>query len=1009
LFIRLIPSKVLALLVVLGLTACINNEPIQEGPLQKDLVEGRVEHLLQKGEIHSFPFEVKKGQFMRVDIRPKYWNLKLELADESGLLIRSYRTRLQRSERLLFLPEEDTRYVLRIMPFGTDIYDIGTTTHETADPWQKKQFQMQAAFWEAIDWVAKCKQRFKHVDEKRAVFQETVARLEALLDEVGTLEDEAFLVRLAEELYSLYLDPVLRDRDAFLHHVNKALALSRSLGDPSLETRALYFILFAKGAPNDLEALQDQVFRILEVPSDCSTQSSQKSLTAALQSLCSLYSSRHEHQLSLECYSVAHEMARGTSDPRQEAIVLQNIGLAYNGLGDNKRFHEYLEKADIAWNEWERKYKKQVRHPSYFSSLGKYYQVQGQYPEALEQYRKSLELSLNAPPWVIFSINDKIGATETRLQNYEEGIKYFEMNLASSKGVYRAKTLYELGNAYYQKAISEGAGREGGRLDMIQASNYLAQALDGSRREGDATIEANVLLLQAHIQVNHGGGDAGPKLQSAIALIEKKRQTVKDASLRSDFFADNQKFYNAYLNYLLKQEGGNPTQALHVAEGARARNLLDVLSGQSDPDRGSFDWDLLKKYWWTQHQIVDIPIGEQESRRAALHAAKQALALALERRREPGLTSEKILSGDEIRQLAASDGTVFLEYHLEEGAGRVWMITGADITTVALPGRKELDPLIRRARTELSRHPNGKAPPGNPLTELGRTLLGPFPGLLKHKRVVIVADGLLQLLPFGALPMPGNPDTVLLDRIEVGYLPSVSVLAAIREEGKTRQPAPKDLAVIYDPIYRTVADPIVASGERSGTRQFSRLINTVQEADDILALFPDGTHLRASREKANKDLCARLGDYRLIHFATHGFIDTDHPDRSSLVLSLYDSGGQPQDGHLTLAEISTLNLNADLVVLSACKTAVGKEVRGEGLVSLARGFMHAGAPRVVATLWQVSDNHSPKLMKEFYHQMLVEKLPPAQALRQAQLIMKRNPRWSSPYYWAPYVFIGDWL
>ncbi len=427
--------------------------------------------------------------------------------------------------------------------------------------------------------------------------------------------------------------------------------------------------------------------------------------------------------MSLECYSMAHELVRGTSASVQEAFILQNIGLAYNGLGDNKRFQEYLAEADFVWSEWETVFKERTRYPNYFALLGKYYQDQGQFPKALEQYRRSLELSPNAPQWAIFSIYDKIGTAETRQQNFAEGLKYFEMNLELSKGVYRAKTLYELGNAHHQKALAEGVDSSG-RFDLAQ--DYLQQALEESRAAKDVTIEANVLLLQARIQLAHGGEDPGGKLKTAITLIETKRKTVKDASLRSDFFADNQKFYNTYITYLLKQEGGED-EALHVAEGKRARNLLDVLNEQSDPERGSFDWDLLKRYWWTHHQIEDIPAGEQASR--VLQDYKQELALIMERRREPGLSSEKILSGAEIRHLAAQDDTVFLEYNLAEEEGRVWMITSEDITTVRLPGRKELDPLIRSARAALCRHPSEKAPEENSLAELDAVTARVEPGI----------------------------------------------------------------------------------------------------------------------------------------------------------------------------------------------------------------------------------------------------------------------------------------
>jgi len=127
-----------------------------------------------------------------------------------------------------------------------------------------------------------------------------------------------------------------------------------------------------------------------------------------------------------------------------------------------------------------------------------------------------------------------------------------------------------------------------------------------------------------------------------------------------------------------------------------------------------------------------------------------------------------------------------------------------------------------------------------------------------------------------------------------------------------------------------------------------------------------------------------LGTFRIIHFAVHGLLDSLRPSLSSLILSLVDSNGQEKDGFLRLYQIYNLNLPVDLVVLGACETAIGNEIRGEGLESLARGFMHAGASRLVASLWQVEDESTSELMKSFYRRVLsTPRLSPAAALREA--------------------------
>jgi CHAT domain-containing protein len=159
-------------------------------------------------------------------------------------------------------------------------------------------------------------------------------------------------------------------------------------------------------------------------------------------------------------------------------------------------------------------------------------------------------------------------------------------------------------------------------------------------------------------------------------------------------------------------------------------------------------------------------------------------------------------------------------------------------------------------------------------------------------------------------------------------------------------------------------------------------------------------------------ISGQLADFRYVHFATHGLLDSQQPKLSKLALSQFrEDGRRQEESFLRLADIYNLDLNADLVVLSACQTALGKEVRGEGLVGLTRGFMYAGAARVLASLWSVEDRATAMLMRDFYRHLLAEKRPAAEALRRAQLDMasgKTHPKYRSPYYWAGFSLQGEW-
>jgi CHAT domain-containing protein len=267
---------------------------------------------------------------------------------------------------------------------------------------------------------------------------------------------------------------------------------------------------------------------------------------------------------------------------------------------------------------------------------------------------------------------------------------------------------------------------------------------------------------------------------------------------------------------------------------------------------------------------------------------------------------------------------------------------------------------------------------------------------------------------------------------EIVSIPSASTMAVLRRENADRKAAPaKLLAVLADPVFSTDDGRVGraraaakapgtapnASLERSlndlgmGGGRLFRLPGTRREAAGIVSLVPQEQRREALDFDASRSMMMspEIGQYRIIHLATHGLLNGVHPELSGVVLSLVDRQGQPQDGFLRLNEIYNLKLGADLVVLSACQTALGKEVPGEGLVGLTRGFMYAGAPRVMASLWKVDDRATAELMKSFYGSMLgSDALRPAAALRAAQIRMWKTPEFASPYYWAAFTLQGEW-
>ncbi|MDQ2854709.1 MAG: CHAT domain-containing protein, partial [Acidobacteriota bacterium] len=401
--------------------------------------------------------------------------------------------------------------------------------------------------------------------------------------------------------------------------------------------------------------------------------------------------------------------------------------------------------------------------------------------------------------------------------------------------------------------------------------------------------------------------------------------------------------------------------------------------------------------------------------------------------RYANLTQPATLSAREM-QLLLDDETVLLEYKLGVTRSFLWLVTKDSIKLFNLPGRAEIEATAREFYSSISSPDQRNEAKTNQLSiRLGQLLLAPAASQITNKRLAIVADGILQFIPFASLRLPNtksNGQRLLAENNEIVVLPSASVLAELRRHSSESTGPGKTIAVFADPIFEA-NDPrlkklsTVAADTRSSSsnpelkrvsRDFSfgetlpRLLSSRVEARNIAAFVPKDqlvSNVDFDANRANA-MSASLADYRILHFATHGLLDTAHPEFSGLVFSLYDKDGKAQDGFLRLDQIYNLNLNSEMVVLSACQTALGKDVRGEGLIGLTRGFMYAGAKRVVASLWKVDDAATAEFMKRFYQRVLQRKLSPSSALRQTQNEMRVIPRYASPYFWAGFTLQGDW-
>ncbi|HSP06770.1 MAG TPA: CHAT domain-containing protein, partial [Acidobacteriota bacterium] len=297
--------------------------------------------------------------------------------------------------------------------------------------------------------------------------------------------------------------------------------------------------------------------------------------------------------------------------------------------------------------------------------------------------------------------------------------------------------------------------------------------------------------------------------------------------------------------------------------------------------------------------------------------------------------------------------------------------------------------------------------------QLYRELVAPAEQNLKHvQRLIIAPDGILNYLPFESLLRKSAPASgidfsslpYLTNDFEIEYAPSSTVFAALKiHEGAME--APNELLAFADPG-KPAAEP--ARGKtRSSRGDYPPLPNARLEVEGIARLFPpekvaifEGQ--AASEEKLKK---MKLTEYKRLHFASHGVIDEQNPEFSSILLSTPQKGAE--DGYLMTQEIFDLKLNADLVVLSACKTGLGRQIRGEGIMGLSRAFLCAGASSVLASLWNVPDASTAQFMTDFYRSMVTKGMSKTEALKKARLELIRSGKFSHPYYWAPFVLIGN--
>lgn len=846
----------------------------------------------------------------------------------------------------------------------------------------------------------------------------------------------------------------LNDARKALGFFDQSITLAVAVRDPLLEAGALTYAGGMLDIIGDIDKALDQFHQAIRLARIGGSRFAEGS---AFSNIGKIYSDLADWQQALEFYGKALTLYKSLIDAKpNEALTLNNIGVAYSRSGDQEKALDYLQQA-LAIQRTTGDKNAQSRT---LINTGRVYRLMDKFEEARTSLSQAQaiqkETNNRAHQADTF---DEIGLTYSEEGDPGKALDYL------SQGI---QIQHTLGNLRREGLIITNLGEAYNRLRQPdKATEQFTHALSILQDIGDLSNTARALEGLARAENSRGKlDDARKHIEESLALIETVRTRASNLQMRSAYRASVENAYEFYIDVLMQQHAKDPTQrrdaeALQASERGRARNLLEQFGEARVNIRQGVDAGLLQKER-DLSQLLNAK-AERELQLKARRAGAEELAtlrreisgledeyqqvLAAIRQSSPqysALTQPQPLGLKEIQQQLDAE-TLLLEYSLGTERSYLWAVGQDSLKTYVLPRQEEIQKVAEHVYKSLtarsvtksletpaqrsSRIAQADKDFQQAAAELSRMILAPVAGELGNKRLVIVADGVLQYVPFAALSVSSVSAQPLIVGHEVISLPSASAFAVQRENLANRPEAPKTLAVIADPIF-SPGDPRLKKGvetggaAHSGTRiiehlsvnatggqlSIPRLPFTRWEADQILAVARTGSNLKALDFRANRAMATsgELSKYRYVHFATHGYLDTTRAGLSAIVLSLFDERGKSQDGFLRTHDVYNLKLPAELVVLSACETGLGKDVRGEGLEGLTRGFMYAGARRVVVSLWNVNDKATASLMQRLYTGMLRSNKTPAAALRAAQIEMLRTGQWQSPYYWAPFVMQGEW-
>jgi CHAT domain-containing protein/Tfp pilus assembly protein PilF len=836
----------------------------------------------------------------------------------------------------------------------------------------------------------------------------------------------------------------LGEKTKALEYYNQTLLILRAVGDRLGEVTTLNNIgMVYSDLGKKIKALEyfNQALPIWQAVGDRSGEAT------TLNNIGWVYSDLGEKTKALEYYNQALPILRAVGNRSGEATTLNNIGWVYSNLGEKTKALEYYNQAlPILRSVGDRS-----GEASALTNIGMVYSNLGKKTKALEYYNQALP--------ILRSVGDRSGEAIT-LTNI--GVVYSDLDEKTKALEYYNQALPILqvvGDRSGEAATLNNIGLVSSDLgEKTKALEYYNQALPILRvvgnRSGEAITFGNLAgLYRTQNQLT----EALQNINAAIAIIESLRSELKNDALKTSYFASVQNYYQLKTNILMQLHQQQPTQgfdaqALETIDQSRARVLRELLiqskaniTTNINPELLAQEKALNQTLDTKEIQLVQLSASKQETdpkitqlkqEIAALYTDRDTLKNTI-RATNPAYANLQYPKPTKLAELQRQldRDTLMLQYSLGEKESYLWVISHKDLHTYILPKRSDIEKTAQPFRDAISVNPN--EPKLDPITTqelfttsqaLTQQILTPAAALLGNKRLVIIPDGKLHQIPFAALTSPNSKTyQPLITQQEITNLPSASTIGILRSTVAKKPRGTKTIAILADPIFETNDDRLTGKTivptlnlnldipnqtikSRSKRGEWKRIENTAIEAKGILGLVPqesDRTAAFGFDANYNWITAPSLSQYRYIHLATHGFFDEEKPALSSLLLSSFNAQGQTQKSYLRLPELFNLNLPSEMIVLSACETGLGKDVPGEGLMGMTRGFMYAGALRVAVSLWKVDDAATAQLMQQLYQSLWRSKKSHAASLREAQLKLWNEG--THPYYWSAFTLQGEWL